>query len=219
MNASISSLALFALWSNTLFVESCPQVFNRPIPYDSVNSYWSTSTVVSMANMFEGNTVFNQDISTWAVDAVADFSTMFNGASVFNRDLCAWGGHITGGTPTVTNMFASSGCAGATSGDPSTGVTPITPLCFNCYPCFPDRATLDTAILANVDPNPTYGNVISWCFEAHATLTDLSSLFVTVPAWTHDISGWVSNCSVIVPSAYSSHSVADIEWYISWCRM
>ena len=40
----------------------------------------------SMAGMFEGAIVFNQDISSWNVSSVIDMRSMFDGALVFDKD-------------------------------------------------------------------------------------------------------------------------------------
>ena len=44
----------------------------------------------NFAEMFSGNTAFNQDISRWNVSRGASFSNMFNGATSFNQPLGGW---------------------------------------------------------------------------------------------------------------------------------
>ena len=57
-----------------------------------------TSRIISMANMFDGNTVFNQDIGNWDTSNVTNMSGMFESASSFNQDIGNWD------TSNVTNM-------------------------------------------------------------------------------------------------------------------
>jgi len=51
---------------------------------------WDVSNVVSMTNMFNGATSFNDDISNWDVSSVTIMSSMFVGASSFNQNINNW---------------------------------------------------------------------------------------------------------------------------------
>ena len=54
----------------------------------SINN-WDVSNVRNMTSMFKGSSL-NQDISSWDVSSVTDMQRMFREASVFNQDLSIW---------------------------------------------------------------------------------------------------------------------------------
>ncbi|WP_282030859.1 BspA family leucine-rich repeat surface protein [Winogradskyella eximia] len=62
------------------------------------NWSWDTGNVTSMARMFHGASVFNQDIGGWDTSSVEIMSTMFNHATNFNQDIGTWD------TSSVTTM-------------------------------------------------------------------------------------------------------------------
>ena len=63
---------------------------------------WDTSAVEDMSSMFNGATGFNQDIGDWDTSAVEDMSSMFKGATAFNQDVGGWD---TGAVTTMNSMF------------------------------------------------------------------------------------------------------------------
>ena len=56
------------------------------------------TTVNSCKDMFNGASVFNQDIGGWTMGGVTDMEGMFNGASAFDQDISSWD------TSTVNDM-------------------------------------------------------------------------------------------------------------------
>lgn len=56
---------------------------------------WDTSTVLSMQDMFSQNNTFNQDISSWDTASVTNMAGMFESTNQFNQDISNW---------TVTNV-------------------------------------------------------------------------------------------------------------------
>jgi surface protein len=53
-------------------------------------SKWKTDKVTSMYQMFDGVSLFNEDISAWKTGNVNSMRKMFSGASTFNQDLSTW---------------------------------------------------------------------------------------------------------------------------------
>ena len=53
-------------------------------------SYWDTSNVRFMSNMFQDCKKFNQDISMWDVSNVSDMTAMFYNCKSFNQDISKW---------------------------------------------------------------------------------------------------------------------------------
>lgn len=53
-------------------------------------SNWDVSNVVNMGSMFKGATIFNQPLGSWNVAKVANMSAMFREASSFNQSIANW---------------------------------------------------------------------------------------------------------------------------------
>ena len=56
----------------------------------SANWAWNTSTITSMTSMFNGASLFNQNIGSWNTSNVTTMASMFYLATSFNQDLSAW---------------------------------------------------------------------------------------------------------------------------------
>ena len=62
-------------------------------------SYWDTSNVTDMSNMFRDNDIFGQDLGAWDVSNVTNMNNMFRGSRFLNNnDITAWD------VSNVTNM-------------------------------------------------------------------------------------------------------------------
>jgi surface protein len=68
-------------------------------------SFWNTSRVTNMNDMFYNRSEFNEDISRWDVRNVTNMSGMFYRASRFNRDLSRW--NVTK-VENMSGMFAGA---------------------------------------------------------------------------------------------------------------
>ncbi len=51
---------------------------------------WDISTIINISNMFEGCTLFNEDISNWDVTNVFFMDSTFAAATSFNQDINSW---------------------------------------------------------------------------------------------------------------------------------
>ena len=101
--SDVGAITAVNQWSNN--ITSLQGAFKGHSALTSVPSL--PSGVTNTASMFEGATVFNQDIGDWDTSAVEDMSSMFNGATGFNQDIGDWD------TTAVTDM--SSMFEGATA--------------------------------------------------------------------------------------------------------
>ena len=61
-------------------------------------SYWDTSKITDMSNLFYNYKYFNQDLSFWNTRQVKDMNRMFSGATNFNQPIGSWD------TSNVTDM-------------------------------------------------------------------------------------------------------------------
>ncbi len=64
--------------------------------------YWDTSNVRTMAGMFYGAELFNENIGTWDTSNVEDMAFMFADAKTFNQPIGGWN---TGNVRIMTGMF------------------------------------------------------------------------------------------------------------------
>ena len=65
---------------------------------------WDVGNVTIMADMFYGNTAFNQNIGNWNVNKVTNMTSMFNVAMAFNQDISTKEVTINGITYTAWNV-------------------------------------------------------------------------------------------------------------------
>ncbi len=63
---------------------------------------WDTSTVTTMATMFDGASSFNQNIGSWNTANVVGMGYMFKDTTAFNQDIGSWN---TGNVVDMTAMF------------------------------------------------------------------------------------------------------------------
>ncbi|MDA9359514.1 BspA family leucine-rich repeat surface protein, partial [Flavobacteriaceae bacterium] len=94
-NTSFNSDISFWDTSN---VTSMYEMFNDASLFDKDIGNWDTSNVTTMFGMFGGASAFNQDIGSWDTSKVTTMGLMFQDASSFNQDIGGWD------TSSVTNM-------------------------------------------------------------------------------------------------------------------
>ena len=87
-----------------------PNPFNQDISTKEVTkngttyTAWDVANVTIMADMFYGNTAFNQNIGNWNVSNVKYMTSMFNNAFSFNQDISTKEVTINGITYTAWNV-------------------------------------------------------------------------------------------------------------------
>jgi surface protein len=92
---------------DTSYVRNLGQLFRFRSVFNQDLSSWDTSNVTGMSLVFDSASAFNQDISGWNTSKVTSTSGMFGDATSFNQDISSWD------TSSVTNM--SSMFYGATA--------------------------------------------------------------------------------------------------------
>ncbi|AYZ35713.1 BspA family leucine-rich repeat surface protein [Chryseobacterium indologenes] len=68
-------------------------------------SNWNTSTITNMSGMFDGATLFNQNVGSWNTANVTNFSSVFSRTSAFNQNISSW--NTASGT-NFSAMFAGA---------------------------------------------------------------------------------------------------------------
>ena len=67
----------------------CSNKVTAVLKYGKIST-WNTTHVTNMAELFQNQTNFNEDISSWDVSNVQTMSKMFMNAKVFNQPLNSW---------------------------------------------------------------------------------------------------------------------------------
>ncbi|MCW4470535.1 BspA family leucine-rich repeat surface protein [Flavobacterium sp. MFBS3-15] len=96
---------------DTSNVTDMSNLFNGNTVFNQNISGWNTGSVTDMMNMFASASAFNQPIGNWDVSSVTNMNYMFGSATSFNRDLTNWD------TSSVTNMFGMFQGATSFNGD------------------------------------------------------------------------------------------------------
>lgn len=71
-------------------ITNASRMFQGATMFNQNISDWDVSNITNMEGMFYGATSFNQDISNWDVSNVQTMRFMFEKASSFNQDLSGW---------------------------------------------------------------------------------------------------------------------------------
>ena len=89
---------------------------------------WETRSVTNFERMFQGASSFNQNISTWSTSMAQNMSSMFEGASAFEKDISNW---IVPDSADTSDIFkgatafnARFACDDVDDGPPNTCVRP-----------------------------------------------------------------------------------------------
>ena len=194
---------------------------NATLPFDGTTfngdiSHWDTSSVTTMAGMFQNASAFNGDIGDWNVGNVTDMSTMFNGASAFNGDIGSWNVSKVGD---MSDMFNG---ALAFNQDLSWNVSQAEDMSdmFNGARAFNgdigDWNVSKVGDMSNMFNGATAfnQNIGSWDVSK---VGDMSSMFASALVFNQDIGSWdVSN--VIDMSSMFASALAfnqDLSWNVS----
>ena len=150
---------------DTSTVTSMAHMFDSVSGFNANLSAWNTSSVTDFSYMFNGDDAFNSDLSTWDTSKATNMADMFSGASSFDSDLSAWN---TSSAADLTAMFQD---ASAFNSDLSSwDVSQVTSL----YDTFSNAASFN-------------GNVSTW---NTSRVTSFHRLFYEACAFSGDVSAW-----------------------------
>ena len=173
-------------WDDDLRLQALPASLSRA---EAVPDHLP-STVTSLANAFDHNSAFNQDISTWDTSNVTDMQRVFLGATAFNQPLSTWD------TSNVTNMrgmFAQARSFNQPIGNWNTAHVTDMGQMFNDAVGFNQPiGSWDTSSVTRMDAmfwgaaafNQPIG---SW---DTANLTDITQMFVRAVSFNQPIGTW-----------------------------
>jgi surface protein len=179
---------------NTANVTDMSNLFNGTTIFNQDISGWDTGSVTDMTNMFASALAFNQPIGNWDVSSVTNMTYMFGTAPSFNRNLTNWN------TASVSNMFGMFQGAAAFNGDLSgwdtSSVTEMQSMFQGASSFNKNIGNWDTGAVASM--NAMFRDAIafnqpigSWDLSS---VTNLRGMFMNAEAFNQPIGNWnVSN--------------------------
>lgn len=149
------------------------------------------SNVTDLSYMFNGASVFNQDISSWNTSSVTNMSYMFYGATVFNQNIGGWN------TSNVTNMsylfFSASSFNQNISSWNTTSVSDMSRMFANASVFNQNISSWNTSSVTNMEA--MFGsafafnqNISSWNFTS---VSNMISMFRNASAFNQNLGSWV----------------------------
>jgi surface protein len=130
---------------NVSNVTNMSYMFNGCSIFNQDINSWDVSKVTNMSYMFNGCSSFNQNINSWDVSKVTNMSYMFNGCSSFNKDINSWT------VSSVTDMsYMFNGCSNFNSIINSWNVSKVTNMKYMFNGCSSFNQDINSWIVSNV---------------------------------------------------------------------
>lgn len=126
----------------------------------------SVSSITDMSSMFDGASLFNQDIGTWSVSNVTTFNGMFRDCSAFNQDIGTWGVSVS--ATDLSSMFSG---ASIFSQDLNTW----------------DVSNVERTAFMFSNATAFNGDITGW---DTGNIIDLAGMFLGASTFNQDIGGW-----------------------------
>ena len=151
----------------TTLMTDMSSMFNGASVFNQNIGSWDTSNVKNMNSMFSSASAFNQNISSWNTSNVTNMNAMFGSASAFNQNIGSWN------TSNVTNMnymFYKAYVFNQPIGLWNT--SNVTNMGYMFYQAYDFNQNISNWIVTKVSPNPPYD------FSTGSALTTTNS-----PVW------------------------------------
>ena len=174
----------------TTKVTNMSSLFTVNRSFNSNISFWDTSNVNNMENMFAGAT-FNQNISGWDTSNVTNMKTMFALAIGFNQPIGNWD---TSNVTSMEDMFLEASSFNQPIGAWNTSNV-INMSCLFC------QARVFNQDIGNWDVS---------------NVTNMSSMFNTATAFNQDISNWCVPSITSTPTDFATNSALASSNYPVW---
>lgn len=175
------------------FFNGCTSLTTVP----SMNS-WDTSSVTSMRDMFQADTLFNQNIGNWDTSNVTDMRSMFDEASSFNQDIGGWD---TTSVIFMTSMFFRATSFNQDIGNWNTSsVTDMTSMFYGANAFNQDIGNWDVSnviymTMMFADATSFNQDIGGW---NTSNLDNTDQMFSGASSFNQDIGGWdVSNVTIM----------------------
>jgi surface protein len=162
-------------------------MFNGALVFNQ-DIIWNSVAVTNMYSMFNNAGLFNGDVSTWDVSNVTDFSIMFANAYAFNQNVSSWN---VSNAKNFYAMFSDAHAFNQNVGSWSvTNVTDFTYM-FQAALAFNNGAA---ALTSNTLP-------LTWSLNTTGSSKTVlvRNMFYDTPCFSQDISSWnINNVSSMV---------------------
>ena len=171
------------------------------------------SAVTDMNNMFNGATLFNQDIGDWDVSKVTNMSNMFNDADAFNQDISGWD---VSKVTNMSNMFAHARLFNQPIGGwDVSSVTNLSGMFQDSYffnQPIGDWSTSNVTNMSNIFDGAFLFNqpIGDWVTR---NVTNMSAMFRNASRFNQRIGGWVTRN--VTDMSYMFHNTPSMRQDIS----
>ncbi|MEJ6556707.1 MAG: BspA family leucine-rich repeat surface protein, partial [Flavobacteriaceae bacterium] len=202
----------------TTRVLNMANLFNGNSTFNDPIGFWDTSNVTTMQTLFGQAELFNQDISKWDTSNVTDMGWTFFQARAFNQDISSWN---TSQVQSMTDMFNGADVFNQNIGSWDTSVvTNMYRMFFGAQIFNQNIGNWNTSSVTNMTEMFAYANSFNHDIGSWDTsnVTDLWGMFIAAASFNQDIGNWdtsnVTNLESMFQGA-SSFNQAIGGWDLS----
>jgi autotransporter-associated beta strand protein/surface protein len=162
-------------------------------PFQSFNgdvSSWDTSSVTTMARMFQRAFVFDQPIGAWDTSNVTDMESMFSEAEAFNQPIGSWDvSNVTGMRGLLFDASAFDQPIGSWD---TSNVTTMQQMFSNASVFNQPIGSWDTSSVTNMSQMFTFASAFNQPIGAWDTtqVTAMNSMFTQALVFNQDLTTW-----------------------------
>ena len=188
-------------------VTNMAHMFNGASVFNQDISSWNVSNVTNMSNMFFNAQSFDQDINIWDVSSVTNMSYMFSGANVFDQDLSSW---IVSNVNNMTSMFSNTDFNQDIGGWDVSNVTNMNNMFSNAALFNQDLSTWNVSNVTNMSYmfrlTSFNKDITSWNVS---NVISMSGMFFNAQSFDQDINIWDVSSVTNMSYMFSGANVFD----------
>ncbi|MDB9823786.1 BspA family leucine-rich repeat surface protein [Flavobacteriaceae bacterium] len=172
----------------TTRVLNMANLFDGNSTFNDPIGFWDTSNVTNLESLFQGASSFNQAIGGWDLSSVINMNYMFFGASSFNQDISNWN---VSNVTSMHNLFNQAYAFDQAIGDWDTSkVTGMSGVFVGSN--YNKELSWDTSSVTDMGAmfyNANYfdQNIVDW---DTSNVTNMESMFRDAGMFNQDIGGW-----------------------------
>ncbi len=193
-----------------LLVTNTSNMFNGATVFNQNISNWNTAYVTTMSGMFFGAKAFNQNISNWNTGKVADMSYMFYQAEKFNQPLPQAVDHWnTSSVTTMQNMFQSATVFNQPVGTWNTAkVTEMSGLFYRAVAFNQNISSWNTGLVTRMNSMFAYASAFNQPIGSWNTqnVQDMGFMFGAASSFNQPIGTWNTGKVIVMYVMFSGAS-------------